>query len=98
MDAVESKKKRLELVKELNRTLLEISEINKEIRDMKNKNGELESKMNIEKQNNMIFLNELEKLKKQIDEANSQKDKLSKESKKLDDTINAIQNKLNENN
>ena len=98
MDAVESKKKRLELVKELNRTLLEISEINKEIRDMKNKNGELESKMNIEKQNNMIFLNELEQLKKQIDEANSLKDKLSKESKNLDDTINAIQNKLNENN
>ena len=98
MDSNLSKMKRVELVKQLNENLILISNKDLELKNIKKLNNELESQVKIENQNNTIFSDEYNKLCKDLEKAIRSNQELIDKSKQLDENIQGIQKKIDEDN
>ena len=98
MNAYTRSYQRLELVKTLNQTLVDIGKINLNIRNIKNENNNLELELNDKINNNKKYENQINELNEKIEELKKRNEELKKESKLIDENIIEIQKKLEENN
>ena len=98
MDHNSSKMERVELAKQLNENLLLISNNELQLKEIKKRNKELETQVTIENQNYTNFSNDYKKYCDKLEEVKRLNQDLINKSKQLDENIQEITKKINEDN
>ena len=85
-------------IKKLNENLCELGIMNKQLKDIKNKNEKLELDLQTEKENNKHYSKEYQNLCDQFNEIQNNNNKLNNELNNLDQNIKDIYKRVEEKN